>query len=130
MTQKHIKNIPKYIIFLQQQNIMSSLTEPLQLQTLNLKIIVLWPIGYVLVRVRASKVVDKVAPLVQFVNSYIRQRPPISIKNKMNTRKRFLKAQKVHPSDDRRDKIKIISYTSMLKCFINFTTRLSLISSG
>ena len=29
------------------------------------------------------KVVDKVAPLVQFVNSYIRQRPPISIKNKM-----------------------------------------------
>ena len=51
------------------------------------------------------KVVDKVAPLVQFVNSYIRQRPPISIKNKMNTRKRLLKAQKVHPSDDRRDRI-------------------------
>ena len=51
------------------------------------------------------KVVDKVAPLVQFVNSSIKQCPPISIKNRMNTRKRLLKAQKNHPSDNRRDRI-------------------------
>ena len=48
--------------------------------------------------------------MVQFVNSSIRQCPSLSIKNKMNTRKRLLKAQKNHPSDDRRDRIKILNH--------------------
>ena len=55
-------------------------------------------------------VVDKVAPMVLFVNNSIKQRPPQIIKQKMNTRKRLLKAQKINPCNHWRDKIKVLNH--------------------
>ena len=55
-------------------------------------------------------VVDKVAHLVLFVNNSIKQRPPQIIKQKMNNRKRLLKAQKINPCNHWRDKIKVLNH--------------------
>ena len=38
------------------------------------------------------------------VNNSIKQKPPQIIKQKMNARKRLLKAQRINPSNHRRDK--------------------------
>ena len=48
--------------------------------------------------------------MVLFANNSIKQRPPQIIKQKMNTRKRLLKTQKINPCNQRRDKIKVLKH--------------------
>ena len=46
------------------------------------------------------KVVDKITPLTEFINSKVKTKLPNTIKHKINKRKRLLKQRKRSPTDD------------------------------